>query len=164
MARQNLLASIRGEYRSRASYKGNPYMTPSLAPRSWGAWTSNIVIASLLVVTGVIFLIISLSGYEGFYMVAWICLGVGGAFLLLGLCWYKSIQSAEGAEDLIEENADDDQMRLQSPDSINTTSTRLTVETEAERKGRTTDPATAKRGSTNRSSTRSNRHSMKQTK
>ena len=109
MARQNLLASIRGEYRSRASYKGNPYMTPSLAPRSWGAWTSNIVIASLLVVTGVIFLIISLSGYEGFYMVAWICLGVGGAFLLLGLCWYKSIQSAEGAEDLIEENADDDQ-------------------------------------------------------
>lgn len=124
---RNLLDKIRGENRSPASYKANPYMTPSLAPRRWSTWMSNIFIAVILVLVGIVLLCVS-PEEKDFFAGGWACIAVGGAFLLLGFCWYKSIQSHEEAEKLVE--AEEDPERAQSPTSLNTSTTRLSEEDE----------------------------------
>ena len=126
---KTIMASIRGENRTEASYKANPYMTPSLAPRRWSAWMSNIFIALCLVVAGIVLLAIS-PDMEGndLYLGGWVCIAVGSAFLLLGFCWYKNITSHEEAEKLVDDTDVDD--HLPSPTSLNTSTTRLSEDCE----------------------------------
>lgn len=75
-----------------------PYFSPMLRPKySNRAWVAEIVIGTIIVLIGLMFIIIQLARNKGQGSVS-IGLGViafGGLFIPLGYCWYKSLKEKE---------------------------------------------------------------------
>lgn len=86
------------EYPYKPSNNQGIYISPyfSSAYRAPGA---EILIASLIMIVGVVALITSFAtGMKIWLIVGGVCLGLGGMFMLLGFCWYCAMSSRKKEE------------------------------------------------------------------
>ena len=76
------------EYQRRKSHMSGPYMSPGLA-RAYQRPGGEILIASFIIILGLVALIVFFStGQQVWMVVGCTSLGLGGMFMVLGLCWY----------------------------------------------------------------------------
>lgn len=87
------------EYPYKETVDNRPYMSPGLSS-AYQKPGAEILIASLIIIVGLVSMITSFAtGIRVWMVVGGVCMGLGGCFLTLGLCWHCARQRQKQEEE-----------------------------------------------------------------